>query len=486
MSWFLRLLRRHQRPRVSRGLFIPGVVPVPALPPERSLLVRPVTALVVVSTFSFFIYAQASNFVSDRLSQPASPIVVTMSSWPYQAEPLVLGPNQQLSESSLYTNLKNQLLQSSSLLVAIDARDATLTVYQAGQEVLQTRYLARATADSWRHIPAGYYTVEQVRAERYSSLEQAYYQDVLQLNQRMAIHGPAMQNNGDEVSAASLGLSLSAVDAESVAALVQPGTPVLVHVPALSTETQALVPRGPVLPVRSYLAHDLAGGEELVSAAADAVVPIASLTKLMTALVATEQLDLEGEVVVDQEQYVTTLVSRLPGTSQTSVYDLLQLLLLESSNEAAEVLATQLGRSTFIAEMNDRAQALGLISTTFTDPSGLDEGNRSTARDLLRLTEYLYENHPYILRISATENAIGAARTSDFTDLENFNTIEGVDTFVGGKIGETAAARQTSVTIHNLPVGGTVRPVVLIVLGSEARDDDVRTLHDYLLSQYGE
>jgi D-alanyl-D-alanine carboxypeptidase len=190
--------------------------------------------------------------------------------------------------------------------------------------------------------------------------------------------------------------------------------------------------------------------------------------------------------VVDQEQYVTTLVSRLPGTFQTTVYDLLQLLLLESSNEAAEVLATHMGRDAFIVAMNERAASLGLSNTAFTDPSGLDAGNVSTARDIEQLLRYLYHNHPYLVRISSTQNAVAAARSNDFTDLQNFNTIDGLETFRGGKIGETEAARLTSATLHEVPTGSSTRPIAIILLGSEARDQDVTTLHNFVLEQYVE
>ena len=60
------------------------------------------------------------------------------------------------------------------------------------------------------------------------------------------------------------------------------------------------------------------------------------------------------------------------------MYSLLQLLLLESSNEAAEVIAGEVGREEFIKAMNAKAVQLGMLNTTFTDPSGLDDGNVST------------------------------------------------------------------------------------------------------------
>jgi len=109
----------------------------------------------------------------------------------------------------------------------------------------------------------------------------------------------------------------------------------------------------------------------------DRVVPIASLTKLMTALVAAEHINLDQDVRI-RGSGVTSLIPRLREGYSASMYSLLQLLLIESSNEAAEVIASVIGRDEFLRLMNEKAAAIGMEHTTFTDPSGLDDGNIST------------------------------------------------------------------------------------------------------------
>jgi D-alanyl-D-alanine carboxypeptidase len=132
------------------------------------------------------------------------------------------------------------------------------------------------------------------------------------------------------------------------------------------------------------------------------------------------------------------------------MYSLLQLLLVESSNEAAEFIAGIVGRERFVTLMNEKAGALGLANTTFTDPSGLDSGNTSSVGDLLRLAQYIYNNRSFILELSVNQDIQTAYKKGQFGKLENFNTIEGVDSFIGGKVGDTLAAGQTSVSCSRI------------------------------------
>ena len=488
MSWFFRWFRRSSRPQVARGLLIPRADTLPAAAPSRSLALRPVTALVVVGAFFLFVYTEAAEFTQARLSQSASPIIVTTQATPYQQYTLEEGVQERFQDAQYFQAVQAELAANQPVVVSVDLVAEEVQVIRNSDVVLVAPIRAVAEPDSWRNVQSGYFTVDTVQPERYSSLEQVYYTDVVSLSSRVAIHGQSMSNDGRIIEAPSLGVRLAKSDAAAVAALVAPGVPVLVHrsTTANTDQTQRLYPRGPNLPVRSYIAAELATDTTLASHQANAVVPIASLTKLMSALVVAAEYDLEGEVVIDQERYVTTLVPRLSGTYQTSIYDLLQLLLLESSNEAAEVLASVMGRDAFIATMNTYAAEIGLADTTFTDPSGLDDGNRASAADLLTLTRYLHQQYPFILNLTAQEGMVAATRTNDFAGLENFNTIDNVDTFRGGKIGETEAARQTSITVHDVNFGNTIRPIVLIVLGSESRDRDVRQLHQYLLEMYRE
>lgn len=500
MSWLSKLgFSKHTKARVDRGLLIPRVTPVvepaPVKKPTTTALtlyrpqlpaLRPTMALAAMALMCFVVYAKATAFVDARFSQTAAPIVVASDTWPYQQRQLEIGPLPALSDQVYFNSLVSELARMEPQLIAVDVEAQQLTVYQSGEVALVAPIQKSATLGSWRNVPAGYYEAGEVQSERYSSLEQAYYEHVVTINQRSAIHGTAHKNDGAPVDAASLGITLSNTDAAAVAAFATTGVPMLLRTSShVVADTPALTPRGPILGVRSYGVYDLKTENPLASYQDTATYPIASLTKLMTALVVAEEYDLEGEIDIHQERYADSLVPRLGSETRTSVYDLLQLLLLESSNEAAEVLASHMGRERFIALMNEQAAVLGMQATTYADPSGIDNGNQSSVADLYTLTQYIYEQYPFLLTLTAQENAVEAARVSDFTNLQNFNEVSGLTTFVGGKIGETEAARQTSITVHEFTFGTTIRPIVIIVLGSESRAADVTTLHNYIQNRYG-
>lgn len=144
--------------------------------------------------------------------------------------------------------------------------------------------------------------------------------------------------------------------------------------------------------LRSFavLVVDQDTGESLISKNADVVVPIASLTKLMTALVVLdahlpmdEMLEIDNDDI-DRERHTR---SRLAVGTRLSRADMLLLALMASENRAAMALSAAYpgGRTAFITHMNAKARALGMTSSHFADPAGLSNETTSTARDLLRL-----------------------------------------------------------------------------------------------------
>ena len=147
---------------------------------------------------------------------------------------------------------------------------------------------------------------------------------------------------------------------------------------------------GPPLRSLAVLVVDQDTGESLISKNADVVMPIASLTKLMTALVVLETHPPMDEVLeignddVDREKHTR---SRLVVGTRLSRADMLLLALMASENRAAMSLSRAYpgGREAFIARMNAKARSLGMNSTHFADPAGLSSETTSTARDLLRL-----------------------------------------------------------------------------------------------------
>ena len=144
---------------------------------------------------------------------------------------------------------------------------------------------------------------------------------------------------------------------------------------------------------------DARDGTVMFSRRPDAERSVASTTKLMTALLALEQAELD-EVFTAPAYAASPAESRinLRAGERMTVEDLLEALLLESANDAAVALAENISgsREAFVQEMNDRAAELGLEHTSYANPIGLDEpGNYSSARDLATLTRTLLANREF-------------------------------------------------------------------------------------------
>ena len=165
----------------------------------------------------------------------------------------------------------------------------------------------------------------------------------------------------------------------------------------------------------SALVQDADTGEVMFDKNSDAVVPIASITKLMTAIVTIDRgLDLEQRIVVTREDanLKKPTRSRLrPGTVLTRS-ELLMLALMASENRAAAALGRTYpeGKEAFIEAMNRKAVELGMSDSRFLDPTGLNAGNVSSARDLVKLVNaaHTYELiREYSTRERATVMAYG-------------------------------------------------------------------------------
>lgn len=149
---------------------------------------------------------------------------------------------------------------------------------------------------------------------------------------------------------------------------------------------------------------DLDSGEILYRKNADQIVPIASITKLMTAMIVLESDTNPDEwlTIVERDNPApNNAYTRLRIDSQARRSDLLRIALMASENHAAHVLARHHpgGLTAFVEAMNARARELGMERTRFVDPSGLSSGNRSTADDLLKLATAAAE-YPTIRRFS--------------------------------------------------------------------------------------
>lgn len=193
--------------------------------------------------------------------------------------------------------------------------------------------------------------------------------------------------------------------------------------------------------------------------------PIASITKVMTALVLLDRApDLDGDVVVSRRDVRRASTTYLRRGERVTLDTLLHLALIASDNVAARILARASGWGTrrFVKEMNAKAAALGLEGTSFVEPSGLDERNVSTPYDVARLLAAASEV-PAIARIMRKgTHRVRTDRRS--VNIRNTNRLlRSRDAVRGGKTGYISEAGFCLTALFELPDAG---PVVLVVLGA--------------------
>jgi D-alanyl-D-alanine endopeptidase (penicillin-binding protein 7) len=166
----------------------------------------------------------------------------------------------------------------------------------------------------------------------------------------------------------------------------------------------------------SVMVYDQYSGEALYAKNPNLQTPIASITKLMTAMVtldAQQPLDERIKITRDDIDHLKGTGSRLPIGAVYTREQLLNLALIASENRAAHALGRTYpgGPAAFVAAMNRKAQELGMRKTLFVDPTGLSSFNQSTAEDLVRLVDHAYGYYPDIRQIStSTDYSVGKHR----------------------------------------------------------------------------
>jgi D-alanyl-D-alanine endopeptidase (penicillin-binding protein 7) len=162
----------------------------------------------------------------------------------------------------------------------------------------------------------------------------------------------------------------------------------------------------PIVRSASVLVTDQSSGTVLFEKNANAVMPIASISKLMTAMVVLDAKPDMAEILTVSEDDVDRLKgshSHLRVGTELSRVNMLRLALMASENRAAAALSRYYpgGRPGFVAAMNEKARALGLTETHFEDPTGLTSANVSSARDLARLVAAAHQ-YPDIREFTTT------------------------------------------------------------------------------------
>ena len=234
------------------------------------------------------------------------------------------------------------------------------------------------------------------------------------------------------------------------------------------------------------LVVDARTGDEMYAKNAGRPRPIASATKLMTALLTLERADLDDVFTAApySASAVESKINLMPG-ERMKVRDLLTALLLESANDAAATLAEGVAgsREAFVREMNRRAVELGLTDTSYANPIGFDDpDNHSSARDLAALARRLLRNREFARIVNlpmATLQSGARTRTIDTRNLlvQRYPFVSGV------KTGHTIGAGYVLVGA-GAAGGGRVITVTLGAPSEAARDTDTLAMLRWGLEQF--
>ncbi len=268
-------------------------------------------------------------------------------------------------------------------------------------------------------------------------------------------------------------------------------TPLPTQVAAASSTIDAFA--GISLRARSAIVYDIATGKTLYERNADTTLPLASITKVMLALVVAESMPPETVITIPYDTAPEGTAQRLRQGEQWEVSKVIDFTLVSSSNTGADILAdvaNEWVKARFVGapaegatiwRMNQLAKEIGMTTAQFSNPSGLDisaskSGAYASARDIARLFTYAASSSPHVFSATAENGVLLSDEVGDRAQATNTNEALGdIPGLIMGKTGYTDLAGGNLAVIYDV---GLAHPVVAVVLGStrEERFEDMRTL----------
>ena len=242
----------------------------------------------------------------------------------------------------------------------------------------------------------------------------------------------------------------------------------------------------PVIDAKVGIIYDTRSGKFLFAKNPRIKLPVASLTKILSSIIVLENLDTKETVIIPKEVLkVDEEKQSLYLGEEITVQNLLKLMLIESSNDAAYALAWYANSRgvNFVDKMNEKARLLNMNDSNFLDPAGLNDDAYSTVEDLVRLVKYSLR-HDLIWEI-LTEKSIIVKSTDGKIEhkVENTDQLLGVipDIF-GGKTGYTDNALGCMILVVDIPDKND--KLISVVLGSQDRFGDTKKLIDWVKEAY--
>src|SRR6056297_527645 len=328
--------------------------------------------------------------------------------------------------------------------IRINLPENKISVYKNSKKQASFNILTKGDPQKWGGTPAGEYKIQAKHKSAFSAVSSVFMPWAIKFYGKYYIHGQPYYYTGLKLSSDFSGgcLRLSDKEAKSLYSMTNVGMPVLVITKKEKdySYTRENIEQHLPISAKSYLVADLESGFIFDSKNISKVLPIASITKLMTATIIAEQIDLRKTILV--KKYMLDKW----GTRERL-----------------------------------KAGARFMEKTNFVGSCGLKNKNISTVKDLFYLADYILNNRTPLLEISRGKEVKNFGKLNlDLNKLWNKNIFIEDNTFLGGKTGFTDEASNTGLFIFQFED----RKIAIIILGSDNLKWDTQKLYIWLKDNY--
>ena len=241
----------------------------------------------------------------------------------------------------------------------------------------------------------------------------------------------------------------------------------------------------PDIKAKSAIVFDAEKNKVLYEKEIDRILPIASLTKIMTALIVLENIELDEITTISKEAVgAYGEIGNLVVKEKISIVNLLHVLLMESSNDAAIALAEAVEEKTnksFVSLMNEKVDKMGLTSTRFSDPSGFNSTNISTVNEIVEIVKHSFDQSIIWQILKTPEIDLfsddGEIKHHWVNTDELLNRLPDV---IGGKTGYTTEAEGCLILVVEI----SSKKIISVILGAQERFLETEELINWVERAY--
>lgn len=453
-----------------------------------ALIAAPVFLTEYITTPSVFSFESITGENKEDLTKSSTPDTVTV------ADTSLMQNRARVYETRTISQPSFSVPETGTALF-VDLREMMMRLYRDKALVAEYPIVSKGKPGSLWETPTGAYTIRTKEENHYSTIGGVWMPYSMQFFGNFFIHGWPRYADGSPVPEGFSGgcIRMSEEDAKNLFSAIEVGTslfvtngaePVVVASGDLLEEEQQFGYKGidlfvppPAISGQAALVGDLENGFLFFEKNPEEVRPLASLSKLMTALISLEATNQFRTIVVSEEDVAAEGdAGGLRAGDTIEMSELLWPLLLSSSNDAAYAIARQLGINQFVQLMNDKTKSLGLTNTFYADPSGLDPENKSTTLDMFRFIQHLWKNKRSLLDMTEQRS---------HKTWRNIHPFVSKSSFLGGKTGYIPEAKRTIVSLFSIPFSEfNERSVAIVVLGSDNIQSDVERLRVWVKNNF--